>query len=50
MKKQYSFRVTNSDTGDFFIIENDSMEELRIVAAREVEKRSWKNYYSETVV
>ena len=42
------FKICNSDTNDYFILEG-SLEDIRINANNEVNKRGWKNYFSELI-
>lgn len=43
------FKIINSDTEDEFILEEDSIEEIRKMASEEIQKRNWTNYYSEVL-
>ena len=39
-------KIVNADTDDYFIIEEDSVEQLRETALKGIRKRGWVNYYS----
>jgi hypothetical protein len=41
-----TFNIHNSDTGDYFTIEAETLEEIQGIAKSEVKRRGWINYYS----
>lgn len=43
------FKIINSDTEDYVVLEADTIEEIQKEARQEIKKRGWTNYHSEKI-